>query len=232
MEAIAPNHAFVHEISDERKGEYTVNLSQLTKTAVAFRYKVNVNEASLASHAPIIIRPSWKLQGERLGFIIEYQLNSTFSSKPVEVNNLILIATYDGAKLAGCRAKPTCTHIKDKSLIYWRLGDVTLDSTVRKVVGRLIGAEGGEPKPGLIHAQWEIRGSPGHPLGSQLGISRLDTGKGKEKDDSSDPFADESIGSPTTPGPGEHWVEVESARKIVSGQYDAKQQTDMATAGT
>jgi hypothetical protein len=141
------------------------------------------------------------------------------------------MATYEGAKAAGCQAKPTCTHIKDKSLIYWRLGDVTLDGTMRKVVGRLIGAEGGEPKPGLIQAQWEIRGSSGHSLGSGLGISRLDTGKGKEKDESSDPFADESMGSPATPGLGGHWVEVESARKFVSGNYDAKQLMDMAAAG-
>jgi F-BAR domain only protein len=199
---------------------------------VAFRYKVHVDENNMASQAPIILKPSWKQQGERLGFIIEYQLNPEFSANPVSIKNLVLMATYEGARAAGCQAKPTCTHVKDKSLIYWRLGDVTLDSTMRKVLGRLIGAEGREPKPGLIQAQWEIQGTPGHSLGSRLGISRLDTGKGKEKDESSDPFADELVGSPATPVPGGHWVEVESARKVVSGKYDAKQQADVVAPAT
>ena len=95
---------------------------------------------------------------------------------------------------------------------------------MQKVVGRLIGAEGGEPKPGLIEARWEISSSAGRAFGSGLGISRLESsGKGKEKADSSNPFADESVTSP-----GENWVEVESIRKIVSGKYDAKQ-VDVST---
>jgi hypothetical protein len=186
---------------------------------VAFRYKVHVDETNLAAHAPILLRPAWKLQGEKLGVVIEYSLNPAFASSSVALHNFVLIATYEGARAAGCQTKPTGTHLKEKSLIYWRLGDVTLDGTMQKVVGRLIGAEGGEPKPGLIEARWEISSSAGRAFGSGLGISRLESsGKGKEKADSSNPFADESVTSP-----GENWIEVESIRKIVSGKYDAKQ---------
>ena len=209
----------MNELSDDKPGEYTVNVSLLSKTVVAFRYKVHVDETNLASHAPLLLKPAWKPQGEKLGVVIEYKLNPAFSTSSVTLHNFILIVTYEGARVAGCQTKPTGTHLKEKSLVYWRLGDVTLDGTMQKVVGRLIGAEGGEPKPGLIEARWEISSSPGRAFGSGLGVSRLEpSGKGKEKIDSSDPFADESVTSPSG-----NWVEVESLRKIVSGKYDAKQ---------
>ncbi len=219
LEAIAPNHAFVNELSHDKPGEYTVNVSLLSRTMVAFRYKVHVDETNLAAHAPILLKPAWKPQGEKLGVVIEYKLNPAFASSSVALHNLVLIATYEGARAAGCQTKPTGTHLKEKSLIYWRLGDVTLDGTMQKVVGRLIGAEGGEPQPGIIEARWEISSSTGPALGSGLGVSRLEpAGKGKEKSDSSDPFADESITSPSGT-----WIEVESIKKIISGKYDAKQ---------
>lgn len=186
---------------------------------VAFRYKVHVDETNLASHAPLLLKPAWKPQGEMLGVVIEYGLNPAFSTSSVALRNFVLIAAYEGARAVGCQTKPTGTHLKEKSLIYWRLGDVTLDGTMQKAVGRLIGAEGGEPKPGLIEARWEISSSVGRPLGSGLGVSKLESlVKGKEKADSSDPFADESATSPSG-----NWVEVESLRKIISGKYDAKQ---------
>jgi F-BAR domain only protein len=218
LEAIAPNHAFVKELSNDKREEYTVNLSLLSRTTVAFKYRVHIDETNLAAHAPLILKPAWKPQGEMLGVVIEYKLNPAFSTTSVALHNLVLIATYEGARAAGCQTKPTGTHVKDKSLIYWRLGNVTLDGTMQKVVGRLIGAEGGEPKPGVIEARWEFSNPSGHSFGSGLGVSRLDTsGKGKEKMDSSDPFADESASS------SGNWVEVESLRKIISGKYDAKQ---------
>lgn len=151
------------------------------------------------------------------------------------------MATYEGAKAAGCQTKPAGTLLKEKNLIYWRVGDVTLDAseTVHKVIGRLIGAESGEPKPGIVEARWEVASSDanntalGRVLGSGLGISRLDAGKEKEKDPS-DPFADDStsaggaganpLGSSSELGGGDGvWVEVESVRRVVSGKYDAKQ---------
>jgi F-BAR domain only protein len=176
-----------------------------------------------------------------LSFIIEYSLNPAFATGPVTVNNLILMATYEGAKAAGCQTKPAGTLLKEKNIIYWRVGDVTLDAsgTAHKVIGRLIGAEGGEPKPGVVEARWEVASSDanniaiGRVLGSGLGISRLDAGKEKEKDNL-DPFADEltSGGTATANPPGSSsglgggdgvWVEVESVRRVVSGRYDARQ---------
>jgi len=219
LEAIAPNHAFVDEFSSDRPGEYKINLSVLAKTNVAFRYKVHMDPANLTSHLPLILKPAWKPQGDKLGLVIEYMLNPAFSSESITLNNLILIATYEGARAAGCQTKPTGTHLKEKSIIYWRLGDVTVAEMAQKVIARLIGAEGAEPKPGLIEARWEYHGPAGKPIGSGLGISKLDSGKSKEE--SVDPFADDSLAA--APSPTSQWVEVETVRKLVSGKYDAKQ---------
>lgn len=221
LEAIAPHNTFVNEISTERPGEYTVDLSHIAKTNVAFRYKVHVDDTNLSAYAPLILKPAWKPTGDKLGLVIEYSLNPAFSSSPVQLKNLILMAAYEGARAVGCQTKPTGVHLKEKSLVYWRLGDVTVGAKPQKVIGRLIGAEGGEPKPGLVEARWEIQGPSDHAVGSGLGVSRLDLGKGKEKEESPDPFADDSVAIPSLVDG--QWIVVDSLRKVVSGKYDAKQ---------
>ena len=170
-------------------------------------------------YAPIILKPAWRPQGDKLGVVIEYHMNPAFQIPSITLNNLILIATYQNARAAGCQTKPTGTHLKEKSLIYWRLGDITLDATAQRVIARLVGAEGAEPQAGIIEARWEYQGTS---MGSTLGISRLEAaGKGKEKEEVN-PFADQSLAATT---PGGDWVEIESVRKVVSGKYDAKQAT-------
>lgn len=216
----------MNEISADRPGEYTVDLSHIAKTNVAFRYKVHVDETNLSAYAPIILKPAWKPTGDKLGFVIEYSLNPAFSARPVTLKNFVLMAAYEGARAVGCQTKPTGTHLKEKSLVYWRLGDVTLETKAQKVIGRLVGAEGGEPRPGLIEARWEVHGPSEHALGSGLGVSRLDTGKGKQKEESPDPFADDTVATPALIDG--QWIPVESVRKVISGKYDAKQVIDGA----
>lgn len=213
----------MHAVSLDKPGEYTIDLSHLSKTTVAFRYKVHIDETNLTAHVPMIIKPAWRPQGDKLGVVVEYCLNLAFSPFPITLHNFVLIVSYEGGKAAGCQTKPTGIHVKEKSLVYWRIGDVVLDEKMQKIIGRLVGAEGAELKPSLIEARWEFQSAAGQPNGSGLGISKLNMGKGKEKEEI-DPFADESLASPTAAlTPEGHWVPIESARKIVSGKYDAKQ---------
>lgn len=214
LEAIAPNHAFANELSADKPGEYTIDLSQLAKPTVAFRYKVHIDTDNLASQAPTIIKPAWRPQDDKLGLVIEYGLNPAFSTTPITLTNFVILASYEGGKAAGCQTKPTGTHLKEKSLIYWRIGDVTLDTTMQKVIGRLVGAEGAQLKAGTIEVKWEYN-SPVGAGGSSLGVSRLDNGRKEEVD----PFADDSVAA--TPS-GSSWAEVKSVRKLISGKYDAK----------
>jgi hypothetical protein len=224
LEAIAPNRAFVDEISADRPGEYSINLAHLGRTNVAFKYKVHIDSSNLSTHVPILLKPAWRPQGDKLGIVIEYSLNPVFGTQPITLHNFILIATYEGARIAGCQTKPSGIHVKEKSLIYWRLGDVTLSTSPQKVIARLIGAEGAEPKPGVVEAKWEFHAQQGQVVGSGLGISMLEkegNGKGKEKE-VIDPFADESVlPSSGLVGTQGKWVQVESARRLVAGKFDA-----------
>lgn len=139
------------------------------------------------------------------------------------------MAHYEGPKSASCQTKPVGTHLKDKNIIAWRLGDVTLDvaATTQKVVARINSADGAEPQPGLVNVQWEVELSGAvPPPGSGLSVSRLETGgEGKGKGKETDPFADD--GSANPPGSSSsaadgNWVKVESHRRIIGGKYDAK----------
>lgn len=193
------------------------------KSAVAFTYRMHIDEGVSPAHFPLLLKPAWKPQGDKLALVIEYSLNPACSSTPVAFNNLVLVAIYQGARATGCQTKPTGTHIKEKSLVYWRLGDLTLTNEWHKVICRFTGTEGAVPEPGHIEARWEVHDTSGYSMGSGISLSRLEVSKGKEKEESVDPFADESMASPTTATSGGNWVEIETSKKFVSGKYEAKQ---------
>jgi hypothetical protein len=217
LEAIGPNRTFIHPVSDERPGEYTIDIPSISpRLAVAFTYKVHVDDGNLVSLGPLLLRPAWKPQGDKLALIIEYSLNSAYSSEPLLLHNLVLIATYAGARATGCQTKPTGTHLKEKSLVYWRLGDLSVSNEWHKVICRFAGSPGAVPEPGPVEAKWEVQSSADHLLPSRIGISRLEPSKGKEKEEGADPFADESV---TTAGT---WVDVDSSKKVVAGKYEAQ----------
>ncbi|CAI4214890.1 unnamed protein product [Parascedosporium putredinis] len=94
---------------------------------------------------------------------------------------------------SGAQTKPSGTHLKEKHLVYWRLGDITLTSEPQKIVCRILGAEGAHPKPGHVEARWEY--SPNESAVTSLAgisVSRLEESKGKEREAvlDEDPFAD------------------------------------------
>jgi hypothetical protein len=78
------------------------------------------------------------------------------------------------------------------------------------------------PEPGHIDAKWELQGSAALPLGSGISLSRFVSSKGKGKEESDDPFADESIANPTTVTLTGNWVEVETSKKLIAGKYEAR----------
>lgn len=235
LDAIGPNRIFVS--STASPDEFTLDVSHISPKIATpgFTYRVHGDEptADFATHCPLIIKPAWKPTGDKLGLLLQYKLNPEFlhGPGPVVLKGVTFVATYDGAKASGVQTKPTGTHLKEKHLVYWRLGDVTLQpgSDWHKIVCRIIGAEKAEPIAGNIEARWEYI-STSSPLedGSHGGISisRRGESKGKEKatDDSGedtedDPFADESAVASPKPI---NWQEVPLVRKLVSGKYEAK----------
>lgn len=174
--------------------------------------------------------------GDKLGLVLLYKLNPEFlgGDKPVLLKGFTLVATYKGARASGVQTKPTGTHLKDKHLVYWRLGDVTLQPSEewQKIICRVIGSENAEPKAGIIEARWEYMSSAtvGEEGSHFISISRKAESKGKgkaieEEDESEegDPFADDMVtASPKTKVGDFSWREVPTVRKIVSGRYEAK----------
>jgi hypothetical protein len=229
LSAIGPNLAFVNSVASS-PDEFTLDLSQLSVTSPAFTYKVHAEDeagTSLASHCPILVHPAWKPQGDKLGLLLQYRRNPASTLPPsATLSNVMFVATYEGARASGVQTKPSGTHLKDKHLVYWRLGDVDLSSDGwSKIICRVIGEQNAEPLPGHIEIRWEYHHSqtaaPGE-VGSGISISRAveSKGKGKEKatdEDEEDPFADS-----TPKEDSRTWTDVQLVTKLVSGKFEAK----------
>lgn len=212
LESIGPNRVFV--ANTPAPDEFSINLSHISNTtSPAFTFRVHADsDTSLASHCPIVIKPAWKPQGDKLGLLLQYRRNPAASSLyypgPVTLSNVVFVMTYEGARASGVQTKPSGTHLKDKHLVYWRLGDVTLGGSGNgdedgdgggaweKIICRVIGEQNAEPRPGHVEVRWEY--SP--PLGAAaaaagdsnndnssnggggISVARLIEGKGKEKE--------------------------------------------------
>ncbi|KAI3316613.1 Muniscin C-terminal mu homology domain-containing protein [Xylariaceae sp. AK1471] len=223
LESIGPNRIFVTN-SPDHSDQFTLDLSHIQKTSIAFSYKLHVDaNAPPSEYVPILLHPTWKPQGDKLSLVLQYKLNPEFgfagTNSIVQIHNLVIFATYEG-KASGAQTKPSGTHLKDKHLVYWRLGDVTLspDGGWQKIVCRIIGEQGAEPKPGNVEARWDFSPPTDAESSQLISISKLEEGKGKEVDISDDdPFADAA--SSAAEG---KWVDVPAVRKLLSGKYEAK----------
>ncbi|KAK9784505.1 putative FCH domain-containing protein [Seiridium cardinale] len=214
LEVIGPNRIFVANHTPDQPDQFTLDLSHLrpNQATVGFSYRLHVEPASPPTdHVPILLNPLWKPQGDKLGLLLQYKLNPAFKlSNTITLHNVVFLATYEG-KASGAQTKPSGTHLKEKHLVYWRLGDITLDASQdwHKIVCRIIGEAGVEPKPGTVEARWEF--SPAGQLSDGITISRLEESKGKEVELSDDdPFADAGA---SDNGEG-RWVDVPAVRRF------------------
>ena len=219
LEKVAPNPTFITQ-KPSASGEYSVNLSQITRPTVAFKYQVHLEESNLAAHAPISLTPNWKIEPTQASMILTYAFNPAFVSpakRSVSLKNVTVAVAVENVKALSCQSKPAGIFAKDKSLIYWKLGDITLDAyaeTPQKLLARFTTER--EAKAGSVEVRWEISGEQAAGLGSGLGLSVSSSGK---EDGGSDPFADETAHRPaSTPA---HWQEMPVTRRIISGKYVA-----------
>ena len=218
LEKVAPNPTFLTQ-KLSASGEYAVNLSSVTRSTVAFKYQVHLDSSNLAALAPMSLTPTWKIEATQASVILSYAFNPAFvspSKRSVLLKNVVIFISVEGTKAASCQSKPPGIFSKEKSLIYWKLGDVTLDGyaeTAQKVLARF--STESEAQPGNVEVKWEISGEHASGLGSGLGISQMSGAK--EESGGSDPFADESMAAP----PSGSWKRIPLTRRIVSGKYIA-----------
>ncbi|CCU74278.1 BAR superfamily protein [Blumeria hordei DH14] len=225
IKAIKSNRMVVDPVFPENSDQYTVNLPSVTsKAAVAFSYQVNTSEPEMTP-APLLIKRTWKNQGDKLGLIIEYSLNPEFSSTPISFTNLILIARYTASRAIYCQLKPSGTHVRESCLAYWRLGDVILDGTWLKAVARFTGTEGSAPEPDRIEAKWEINGMK-NLITSGINIQKFDSVRNTDYKDTENenPFSDKDLTSSdkVTKQLGVDWKTIETVKRLVSGKYSLK----------
>ncbi|OAA58696.1 Fes/CIP4 domain-containing protein [Cordyceps fumosorosea ARSEF 2679] len=234
LEKIGPNRIFVQNASIEHPDQFSLELSHIPRTATAFSYRVFADEGNplaLSDFVPLLLKPAWKPQGDKLGLLLQYRRNPACAlpTGPLTLHNVVIVATYDG-RAVGAQTKPSGTHLKDRHLVYWRLGDVVLPeagsdeaatAAAHKIVCRVLGAEGAEPRPGRVEARWEFVTSGPVATASGISVARLTEAKGKEVAASaaaSDPFADADAAPDT---PNSCWVDVPLTQKLVSGKYES-----------
>ncbi|KAI9801438.1 MAG: hypothetical protein M1833_002670 [Piccolia ochrophora] len=224
LEKVAPNPAFITPLPD-RAGEYTLNLSGVGRTAVAFKYQIHLDQSSMATTAPLILSPTWKIESNQASVILSYSLNPAFPTAnlaSLTFHNVSLIIHLEGAKASTCQSKPVGTFSKERSLIYWHFAELTItrDAQPEKLLARF--ATTTEARPGPAEARWEISGDQARELGSGLGIRHAAESApgespalgGKE----TDPFADEGTAQRSA---GLAWKPVPCIKKLTSGKYTA-----------
>lgn len=217
LEKVAPNPIFIKQIPS-KSGEYSVGLSQITRPSVAFKYQVHLEDSNLAAHAPISITPSWKIEASQASVILTYAFNPAFVSpakRSVSLKNVVVVIPVENAKTLSCQSRPLGIFAKERSLVYWKLGDMTLDGYAeapQKLLARF--STESEAKPGSVEVRWEISGEAAAGLGSGLSLSRT---SGTKEEGGSDPFADEGTSTSATGS----WKELPVTRKIMSGKYIA-----------
>ncbi|KAL6715184.1 hypothetical protein ACLMJK_007448 [Lecanora helva] len=218
LEKVAPNPTFINQIPS-KSGEYTVNLSQVSRPSVAFKYQVHLDDTNLAAHAPISITPIWKIEPSQTSVIMTYAFNPAFVSpakRSVSLKNVMVVIPLENAKALSCQSKPLGIFAKERSLVYWKLGDMTLDGYAeapQKLLARF--STESEAKPGNVEVRWEISGEAATGLGSGLGLSQMAAAR---EEGGSDPFADEGSSTNVTG----NWKEIPAMRKIISGRYIAQ----------
>lgn len=221
LEKVAPNPQFIEAVSDS-PGLYTVNLSQATKTSVAFKYQVRLEASELSAHAPLVLKPAWKIEQNQASVILTYGINPGFSQSmgvdktTLTLSNTIIVIHLDptGPKATSCKAMGGGTFSRERNLVYWRLGDITLSKDGQPQTLRARFFTDGEAKSGNVEARWEMHGEHINDRGSGLSVSVMEHGaSGAEVD----PFADEDTASVPTFS----WKDVRTVKSLRSGTYMA-----------
>ncbi|EME80794.1 uncharacterized protein MYCFIDRAFT_204076 [Pseudocercospora fijiensis CIRAD86] len=208
LDKVAPNPAFIAQ-SSGREGEYAVNLANITRTQIAFKYQLRHDDAT--THTPLLLTPAFRIEPNQASVIVSYSLHPSFSpqAESITFSNVTIAFTLEGTKAGSCQSKPVGTFAREKNLIFWQLGDITLrpGGAPEKLLARF--ATESQATGGHVEARWEVLGDAAHGLGSGLAVSVHAAADG------ADPFADEATQA-------SNWKAVPTVRKFASGSYVAK----------
>ncbi|KAI9809244.1 MAG: hypothetical protein M1825_002535 [Sarcosagium campestre] len=220
LEKVAPNPAFIDALPN-RTGEYSVALGSIARTTVAFKYQVHLDDSSISEAAPLTLTPTWKIEPTQASVILSYALNPAFlrgDRSGISLTNVSILIRVQGGKASACQSKPVGTFSKERSLIYWQLGELVLDKNTpaAKLLARFTTES--EAQPGIAEARWEIVGEQATGLGSGLDVRQTGSGLASPAvGGDADPFADEDPATSASSA----WKQVPSVRRLLSGKYTA-----------
>jgi hypothetical protein len=246
LEKVAPNPHFIDALPAKGEGVYNVHFGRMAgatghtgRMAVAFKYQVHLDGSkSAGEQVPVSVSMASKVDAERNQTLVKlgYGLNEQFkfsTAESVAITGLMIILHIDPTstgKIVQCQANNGGLFVRDKGLVYWRLGDVTLplhgDDAAKKPEQELLVrfATDGEVKPGNVESRWEIVGErlPGG-TGSGVALSKLVESAAPGAVEA-DPFADEDAQNEQLEASGagkknEEWVPLKDARRLKSGTY-------------
>ena len=231
LEKVAPNPAFIIGVPD-KAGEYSVSLSNLHRTTVAFKYQVHLEESAWAEYLPVIVTPVWRMESHQASVILNYKPNPSYrrlssTGTPFILRNITFVTGIEGVIPTGCQSKPVGSFSREMGRIAWKLGEINLGdeaSATGKLVARFtidssLG-QGARQVPSEM--RWEIAGDDAIAAGSALRLSCLVKEEEQEVKEEVDPFADDdTIKGIDMEGTKkeESWKGLVTVRRVANGRY-------------
>ncbi|PYH99691.1 hypothetical protein BO71DRAFT_415409 [Aspergillus ellipticus CBS 707.79] len=236
LEKVAANPHFISEDKDkdqseDKRGEYSVNLSSITRPSptVAFKYQIHIEPSDAAAYCPVIFKPVWNIQELQASVIIFYSINPSFTSpasgNSVILKNLVLTVNLDTSPVEDREVAHATAAVmypntgaafrRKQSAVTWKIPELEVKADSDAKLLARFSTSTSWPRKGKVDAKFEV-----HSIddGSRLGISAAAPTESTTQK-SYDPFADEEPSTPTPGGQSFEWKGLPTTRKLVGAKY-------------
>ncbi|KAH1340836.1 hypothetical protein KXV68_002571 [Aspergillus fumigatus] len=234
LEKVAANPHFVQEekgSGDEKRGQYSVLLSNITRSSptVAFKYQVHIDQLEASIYCPVIFKPAWNLEEFQASVIIFYSMNSSFASsvprESITIKNLTLTVNLDTSPEEGREPAHATSAVmypnsgatfrRKQSAVTWKIPELEVRTGADGKLLVRFATSTSWPRKGKVDAKFELQTAD---AGSRLGISTMSQHEDTPQT-RTDPFADEDGSLQASDSLSTSWEEVPTVRKLVAGKY-------------
>ncbi|EAL90691.1 conserved hypothetical protein [Aspergillus fumigatus A1163] len=234
LEKVAANPHFVQEekgSGDEKRGQYSVLLSNITRSSptVAFKYQVHIDQLEASIYCPVIFKPAWNLEEFQASVIIFYSMNSSFASsvprESITIKNLTLTVNLDTSPEEGREPAHATSAVmypnsgatfrRKQSAVTWKIPELEVRTGADGKLLVRFATSTSWPRKGKVDAKFELQTAD---AGSRLGISTMSQHEDTPQT-GTDPFADEDGSLQASDSLSTSWEEVPTVRKLVAGKY-------------
>ncbi|KEY76760.1 hypothetical protein BA78_5758 [Aspergillus fumigatus] len=234
LEKVAANPHFVQEekgSGDEKRGQYSVLLSNITRSSptVAFKYQVHIDQLEASIYCPVIFKPAWNLEEFQASVIIFYSMNSSFASsvprESITIKNLTLTVNLDTSPEEGREPAHATSAVmypnsgatfrRKQSAVTWKIPELEVRTGADGKLLVRFATSTSWPRKGKVDAKFELQTAD---AGSRLGISIMSQHEDTPQT-GTDPFADEDGSLQASDSLSTSWEEVPTVRKLVAGKY-------------